>query len=126
MSIRECVLLVEDDLLVQTVIHEVLEEAGYLVVSADTGRGAVEILRRDGAGLCALVTDINLGPPPDGWDVARQARQLNKHLVVVYVSGDSAHQWRARGVPQSLLLEKPFAPDRVTQALAELKHGARA
>src|SRR3954467_16001741 len=47
-----------------------------------------------------------------GWDVARRARANNPALPVVYITGANAHEWAAQGVPQSLLLAKPFAPAR--------------
>jgi len=36
------------------------------------------------------------------------------------MSGDSASQWSARGVPNSLMLSKPFAPAQLVTGLATL------
>jgi len=49
--------------------------------------------------------------------VARQARALNPALAVLYVSGDSAHDWRRHGVAGSRLVHKPFATDEILAAL---------
>lgn len=58
----------------------------------------------------ALITDINMPGPLKGWDVARQARELIPDIPVIYMTADAAHQWSSMGVPNSLLLRKPFAP----------------
>ena len=45
-----------------------------------------------------MLTDIRLGAGPDGWSVANRARELNPDMPLVYMSGDSAHQWTEHGV----------------------------
>ena len=39
---------------------------------------------------------------------------------MIYMTGDSANEWRSRGVPNSLLIIKPFAPAQVVTALSQL------
>jgi hypothetical protein len=36
------------------------------------------------------------------------------------MTGASANQWPSRGVPNSILLEKPFAPAQLVTAVSEL------
>ncbi|MGE5500489.1 MAG: response regulator, partial [Ignavibacteriales bacterium] len=74
----------------------------------------------------ALVTDVNLGRGESGWDVARHGRELVAGLPVVYVSGDSGHDWQARGVPGSILVQKPFAPAQIVTAVATVLNDAPA
>ncbi|MBC2666533.1 hypothetical protein H7F51_13475 [Novosphingobium flavum] len=64
------------------------------------------------------MTDINLGSPMTGWDVARLARNSVGNLPVVYVSGASSHEWPAQGVADSLM--KSFAPVCLIEAIASL------
>lgn len=68
----------------------------------------------------ALVTDINLGSKSTGWDVARHARERNPELPVVYVTGADGHDWASLGVPNSVLIAKPFAPAQVITAVSQL------
>jgi DNA-binding response OmpR family regulator len=66
------------------------------------------------------VTDINLGHGPlSGWDVARRGKEVNP-VPVVYMTGDSAAHWAAQGVPNSVLLTKPFAPAQLLTAVSQL------
>jgi CheY-like chemotaxis protein len=111
---------VEDEVLVQDILREALEEGGYQVIVVDDGPSAIDFLKRRDAELAGMVTDINLGPGPKGWDVARLAREIHHDVPVIYVSGDSAHEWAAQGVPQSVMIQKPFANSQIIVALAGL------
>lgn len=77
----------------------------------------------DGAGgkYRALVTDINLGRGTvDGWEIARHAREVDPKIPVVYMSGDSGGNWASKGVPNSVMLSKPFAPAQLVTAVSQL------
>lgn len=118
------VLLVDDDLLVQDVIRSALEDGGFEVVCAATGKEAMTLLSDGDTGIQALVTDVNLGGGHSGWDVARHGREISVVLPVVYVSGDSAHDWPAHGVPGSIVVQKPFAPAQIVTAVATVLNDA--
>ena len=68
----------------------------------------------------ALITDIHLSGRLTGWDGARRARELDPDIPVVYMTADAAGQWPSLGVPQSVLLNEPFAPAQVVTAVAQL------
>ena len=68
----------------------------------------------------ALITDIKLGADTTGWDVARHARELKPDMPVVYMTGSEAHDWASLGVPNSVLVPKPFAPAQVLTAVSQL------
>lgn len=115
------VLLVEDDPDIQDLLLDTLEEAGFEVAQASDPEGAIEILEERQASLRALVTDIDFGGGKlTGWDVARRARELLNELPVVYMTGASAEDWGSKGVPNSVLINKPFAPMQVTTAVSQL------
>ena len=113
------ILVVEDEPLVRLVVVEALEEGGYSVV--EVAEGDLALAQIDAAEqLRGLVTDIRLGPGADGWQIARRARERFPAIAVVYISGDSAAQWAAEGVPRSVVLQKPFASAELAAALAGL------
>lgn len=114
------VLVVEDDPMIQTVVQEALEDGGFDVEIASSGEDAVKLFD-DMQRFRALLTDVNLGRGRmDGWDVGRAAREADPAFPVIYMTGDSAGEWAARGVPGSLLITKPFAPSQVVAAVAQL------
>jgi DNA-binding response OmpR family regulator len=115
------VLIVEDDELIQSVVEDALSEGGFEPVMASSGENAVELLDASHGKYRALVTDINLGRGKiDGWEVARHAREINPAFPVVYTSGDCAEDWGSKGVPNSIMLAKPFAPAQLVTAVSQL------
>jgi len=112
-------LVIDDETLIRLDLIDVLEEGGYAVKDvADGGAGLAEIEIRDD--LRGLITDINLGTDINGWQVARRARKKFPKLAVVYITGDSASQWPAEGVPNSMVLQKPFADAQILNAITTL------
>lgn len=94
------------------------------MVITSSGEEAVKLLG-DVKRFRALLTDVNLGRNRmDGWDVGRSAREADPAFPVIYMTGDSAAEWTARGVPGSLLITKPFAPSQVVAAVAQLLNSA--
>ena len=114
------VLLVEDEALVLMVAQEALEAGGYSVLIAEDGTDAMEILDGQADKLAGLVTDVRLGSGPDGWEIARHARELRSDLPIVYMTGDSAGDWSVHGVPNSVVVQKPYAPAQLVTAFSTL------
>jgi DNA-binding response OmpR family regulator len=50
--------------------------------------------------------------------VARHLRQANSTIPVIYISGDSGIQWGAEGVPNSVMITKPFVLVQIITALS--------
>lgn len=113
------ILVVEDEPLVLLTIAEALEEGGYTVLQASDGAAAIKQIDACSV-LRGLVTDIRLGSGPDGWEVARHARSKFPCAAIVYATGDSALEWSANGLPQSAILQKPFASAEILAAVANL------
>jgi len=114
------ILYVEDEAIIALPLIDVLEDAGFLVDHVGDGVAALAKLDEDVDRYVALVTDIQLPRKVLGWQIAHHARQLNPLMPVVYVSGDSASDWAANGVPESIMLSKPFANAQLVTALTTL------
>jgi len=114
------VLVVEDDPLIQTLIDEALRDGGYEPAIVASGEEAVTLLQGNRQHYRALVSDINLKGTIDGWDVARQAREIDPSFPIIYMTGAAAEQWASHGVPNSILLSKPFAPAQLVTAISQL------
>lgn len=116
---RKSILLVEDELLLCWIVEEALLDEGRRVTIATTGDTGLEALE-GGERFDLLITNIRLRDGPDGWALARRARELYPTLPVLYVTGDSAAQHPAEGVAGSLILGKPFEPEALSAAIATL------
>ena len=115
------ILVVEDDPLIQSVVEETLMEGGFEVAIVSSGQRAVELLDGTEAKYRALVTDVNLGRNKmDGWEVAKHAREIEPEFPIVYMTGDSSADWGSKGVPNSIVLIKPFAPAQLLTAVSQL------
>ena len=114
------ILLVEDETIIQAMVEDALKEAGFAVTVASRGEEAIAMLMAPDAAYRALVTDIDLADDITGWEVASRARQLNADFPVIYITGGGANEWASHGVPNSILIPKPFAPGQVGIAVSQL------
>jgi DNA-binding response OmpR family regulator len=114
------ILVVEDDQLIQGFVEDALSEGGFEVAFAASGEEAATLLIGNKGQYQALVTDIGLPGRSDGWEVARRAREVNPDFPVVYMSGQHAEEWTSKGVPNSIMLAKPFAPAQLVTAVSQL------
>ena len=114
------ILIVEDDDAIQTVVEGALSDGGFEPAIAPSGEEAVTLLTGLKSKYRALVTDISLRGKMDGWEVAQRAREIDPDFPVIYMSGRHAPEWASKGVPNSIMLEKPFAPAQLVTALANL------
>ena len=119
------ILLAEDEHLIGLTVQDALQDGGYAVHYVESGRVAINVLEEDQPKVSAVITDVRLGNGPSGWDVARRAREINPRMPILYMSGDSAHEHSAMGVPGSLMLQKPFAAAQVVTAISTLLNEAQ-
>jgi len=113
--------VVEDEALIEQLVVVGLEDAGYEIAIADNAEDAIAMLEADGADYRAVVTDINLAPQRlTGWDVAKRARELTADIPIIYMTGASNHEWTSSGVPNSILIAKPFAMGQIVTAVSQL------
>lgn len=115
------ILFVDDNFLFNVDSREFLQDLGIKVEPAYCASAAFEAIDR-GRQLSALVTDVDLGPGPDGFEVARYARAAYPGLPVVYISGTRAASHAQEGVSGSEFIGKPLHPSQVTQALIRVTH----
>ncbi|MDB5575775.1 MAG: two-component response regulator [Bradyrhizobium sp.] len=126
MTDKLAVLVVEDDQLLHALIEDALTDGGFEVAITSSGEEAVTLLSGQPGQYVALVTDINLSGKIEGWEVARRAREVDAQFPVVYMTGASADQWGSMGVPNSILLNKPFAPAQLVTAISNLLNAGSA
>ena len=113
-------LLVEDEPLILLVAQDALEAGGYTVLPVQIASEAIDALGSRIGEMSGLVTDIRLPGGTDGWEIARHARKLRGDLPVVYTTGDSAADWPVKGVPNSVVVQKPYAGAQLLTAISTL------
>jgi CheY-like chemotaxis protein len=117
------ILVVEDDELIQDLIEEALSEGGFEAVITGSGEEAITLLK-GGITFRAVITDINLSGELDGWEVARTAREAEATMPIIYMTGTHGEDWASKSVPNSILLNKPFASAQIVTALSNAINAA--
>ena len=114
------VLIAENETEIRNFLQATFEDGGFEVLLTSSGEEAIGALDAKHDLVRALITDINFGTKATGWDVARHARELNPDLPVVYMTAAGGNDWSAFGVPNSVLITKPFAPAQMLTAVSQL------
>jgi DNA-binding response OmpR family regulator len=112
--------VVEDEYSLQGIVEEALTDGGFETDILSSAEEALTLFKGGAKNYKALVADVNLKGRMSGWDVARQIRERDPAFPVVYMTGAAADQWASQGVPNSILLEKPFAPAQLVTAVSQL------
>jgi len=120
MSAAALLLVVEDEPLILMDVEAALQDAGFEVVTATNAEAAMALYDERSAEIRAVLTDIRLGEGMSGWEFARHVRLTIPTMPIVYVSGDSATDWAVQGVPNSVMIPKPYAFAQIVTALATL------
>jgi len=112
------VMLVEDEPALREIARRALTDAGYVVVEARCGEEALRIADEPGRSFDVLVTDMMM-PGMKGWEVGRAVRARYPRCAVIYVSGYVDRARLRQELPEdAVLLDKPFAPSRLLEAVA--------
>jgi DNA-binding response OmpR family regulator len=103
------ILLVEDDADLYALLKYNLEKEGFQMVGTQTGRGAIELCRRERPDLILL--DIML-PDSDGLDICRGIRQHSElsHIPIIFLTARATESDRIIGLELGAndYIVKPF------------------
>ena len=118
-EVQGVVLLVEDEAPVRAFAVRALRMRGYIVLEADSGEGALELLDGLETPVDLIVTDVIL-PGKDGPTWVREAVETRPETRVIFVSGyaEDAFGEQKALIPGSVFLPKPFSLGELT-ALVE-------
>ncbi|MCM2268801.1 MAG: response regulator [Thermoanaerobaculia bacterium] len=105
----ETILVAEDEAAIRRMLSLTLTGQGYRVLSADSPRAALELVRAEAKPIDLLLTDIVM-PELSGPELAAELRRGGHDLRVLYISGYSEEVARRENAlePGARLLAKPF------------------
>ncbi|WP_166418745.1 ATP-binding protein [Cochlodiniinecator piscidefendens] len=111
------VLLVEDDERARKHAFVLLETCGFIVDQAVNVQEAKRLISLNSYDL--LLTDIDLGPGPDGWELVRYFLELFPSRNVVVVSGraQTVDHLTTENQQQVMCLPKPLSLETLSQTL---------
>ncbi len=119
MAEQPLILIVEDEYLLATELEQALTEAGFAAQITSSGEEALALLTTGDKRYSALVTDVTLAGRANGWEVARRMREKDTSFPIVYVTAHD-REWPSQGVPNSIVVPKPFAPAQIVTAVSNL------
>ena len=113
------ILVIDDEPSVADALSLILEDHGYKVVVAASGREGISHARR--ARFAVTITDLRL-PDVDGLHVIRAVRETDATAAVIlatsHVTPEISAQARACGAAG--VIAKPFTPSEITQLVSAL------
>jgi polar amino acid transport system substrate-binding protein len=112
------ILLVEDNDINQQLARELLEEAGFVVTTADNGREAVQAV--ENASFDAVLMDVQM-PVMDGYQATREIRNLGnlQHLPIVAMTSHAMTGDREKSLEAGMNdhITKPINPRQLISVL---------
>jgi CheY-like chemotaxis protein len=114
------ILLVDDDADLRQCLVDVLEDAGYQVKTASSGREALRLL--DGADLPRLILLDLMMPDLNGWQFYEQKQKVER-LAEIPVLVVTASRALGASFPGSEVLLKPFSIETVVERVEHLVGG---
>ena len=105
----ETILLADDEADVREVIDEVLTSLGYSILLAVDGKEAVELFKANISDISLVIMDFEM-PRMGGVEAAKQMRQLDSEMPVIFATGHDKEQSATSGeeVEGSIIISKPF------------------
>lgn len=112
------ILFADDDLKYSLLLKRFLEKEGYEVTYVGNGRMAVEqfpLVRPD-----LVLLDINM-PELNGFEVAARIREVDKHVLLFFLSdrSDKADRLQGFSLRANDYLAKPFYPEELIARIRE-------
>jgi PAS domain S-box-containing protein len=117
----ETILLVEDEDAVRDLIREVLQQAGYTVLSARHGGEALVLVDQHPERIHLLLTDVVM-PGLGGRQLADRLVAVRPAIKVMFISGYTDEAVERHGVlkPGAVFLRKPLTPDALLRTIREV------
>jgi signal transduction histidine kinase/ActR/RegA family two-component response regulator len=110
----ETVLVVEDEPVVRRLARDTLADAGYLVLEANDGHEALELLARNTTPVDLVLSDVVM-PRMGGREFSRALRGQGTDIPLLFMSGYPGQDVTDRGLlePGAPFIQKPFSPDEL-------------
>ena len=115
------ILLIDDEKMIIDVGQELLQELGYDVLTARSGRDAIEIYRRDAARIDLVIMDLIM-PGMSGGEAYDHLKDINAHVKVLLSSGYSINGQAAKILDRGCdgFIQKPFNLNQLSEKIQEI------
>lgn len=113
----ETILVVDDSHDQRELMHEIVDNLGYFVVTAPDGRFAVDFIKSQEVDL--VILDMIMEPGMDGLDTYREMLKINPIQKAIVVSGysESERVQEILNLGAGIFVKKPFSMDTLAGAI---------
>ncbi len=115
------VLMVDDSKTTRDMVSFTLRRAGYEVIVAEDGRGAISAL--GGGAVDCIITDLNM-PVMDGIELIKDLRSKPIYrttpILMLTTQSDAAKQEAGKQAGATGWLNKPFHPKSLIETISKL------
>jgi CheY-like chemotaxis protein len=110
----QCILIVDDEEMALALVKRILSDAGYQVVTAQSGFECLDLFRNQPRAYDLVLLDLNM-PFLNGEETFRRLREIRSDVPVIlcvgFIEQQKLDQLMSAGL--SGLLRKPLAPDEI-------------
>ncbi len=124
--LNDCILIVDDEARMRTIIKDFLKTKGYSTLEAEDGEKALEVYEQNKNKITLILLDVMM-PKLDGWSVLRQIRQeSNIPIIMLTARGEEQDELFGFELGVDEYISKPFSPKiLVARVEAILKRTAK-
>ncbi len=118
------VLVVDDEASVRQVARQILERAGFTIITAENGRQAIERFREDADDVAAVLLDMTM-PDMNGEETFRELRRIRSDARIILSSGYSQQEITSRFAGKGLagFVQKPYLATTLLTKLRQALEG---
>jgi CheY-like chemotaxis protein len=123
---RQTLLLVDDEEMGLMLVKRLLCDAGFHVITAQSGFECLDIFRRGPHNFDLVLLDFTM-PFMDGEETFARLREIRPEVPIVLCAGFVEHEKLERMLHAGLsgFLRKPFAPDEIVTHIRSLLEGLK-
>jgi CheY-like chemotaxis protein len=101
--------------------HVILEDCGYKILEAASGRKAIEMWNQHSGAIDLLLTDMVMPEGISGMDLAQRLQASNPKLKIVFASGYSMDDLDTSFLQQrhATFLQKPYTHATLAKAVRD-------
>ena len=117
----ETVLVVDDEPTVRMLVSDVLNDLGYTIIKAETGRAGLLLLQSEQR-IDLLVTDVGLPGGMNGRQLADAGQAVRPGLKILFITGYAENALLSHGHlgPSMHVITKPFAMDALAGRIKDI------
>jgi two-component system, cell cycle sensor histidine kinase and response regulator CckA len=118
---KRTILVVDDEAEIRKLVGAMVSQAGYTILTADSGEHALVLYKNNKGPIDLLITDV-VAPGMSGPMLADKLTELQPDLKVLYISGyDNTHVVQKYVVEKGhALLSKPFTVEEMKSKVREM------